>query len=65
LTTVNKNKLKEKHKLIKYDFHGAIAQLVEHLRGTQKVGGSIPPGSTKRQELYVNMLGYFSDIVQN
>ena len=27
-------------------FHGAIAQLGEHLTGSQKVGGSIPPGST-------------------
>jgi hypothetical protein len=26
---------------------GAIAQLGERLRGTQEVGGSIPPGSTK------------------
>jgi hypothetical protein len=25
---------------------GAIAQLGERLRGTQEVGGSIPPGST-------------------
>ena len=26
---------------------GAIAQLGERLRGTQEVGGSIPPSSTK------------------
>jgi hypothetical protein len=28
------------------DKFGAIAQLGERLRGTQEVGGSIPPGST-------------------
>ena len=28
-------------------FFGAIAQLGERLRGTQEVGGSIPPSSTK------------------
>ena len=27
-------------------FFGAIAQLGERLRGTQEVGGSIPPSST-------------------
>jgi hypothetical protein len=27
-------------------WRGAVAQLVEHLNGIQKVGGSIPPGST-------------------
>ena len=30
----------------KRDKLGAIAQLGERLRGTQEVGGSIPPGST-------------------
>lgn len=29
-----------------YDFSGAIAQLGERLTGSQKVGGSSPPGST-------------------
>ena len=28
---------------------GAIAQLGERLRGTQEVGGSIPPSSTNRR----------------
>jgi PD-(D/E)XK endonuclease len=28
-----------------YEFHGAIAQLGERLAGSQKVGGSSPPGS--------------------
>ena len=30
--------------------NGAIAQLGEHLLCKQEVGGSIPPGSTIRQE---------------
>ncbi len=30
-----------------WDILGVIAQLVERLNGIQKVGGSIPPGSTR------------------
>ena len=32
-------------------FHGAIAQLGERLHGMQEVGGSIPPGSTRVQNV--------------
>jgi hypothetical protein len=33
-------------------FFGAIAQLGERLRGTQEVGGSIPPSSTIQCLIY-------------
>ena len=35
-------------------FFGAIAQLGERLRGTQEVGGSIPPSSTILYKLIHN-----------
>tara|TARA_Y100001970_G_scaffold294355_1_gene451374 strand:+ start:11427 stop:11546 length:120 start_codon:yes stop_codon:yes gene_type:complete len=33
--------------------HGAIAQLVEHLRGTQGVSGSNPLGSINLMKLFL------------
>ena len=45
----NINQLAKKLEFIIIGLHtqvGAIAQLVERLDGIQKVGGSIPPGST-------------------
>ena len=42
-----------KHKLS--NKFGAIAQLGERLRGTQEVGGSIPPGSTISRIVYYHL----------
>jgi hypothetical protein len=33
--------------LVEKEFFGAVAQLGARLTGSQKVGGSTPPGSTK------------------
>jgi prevent-host-death family protein len=47
-----------------FEFPGAIAQLGEHLSGTQGVGGSSPPSSTPREvevgcHIFRNHFGYY------
>ncbi len=39
---------------------GVIAQLVERLNGIQKVGGSIPPGSTKYLQPFKGFYNFLS-----
>ncbi len=43
-------------------FFGAIAQLGERLRGTQEVGGSIPPSSTTILFLIVRDVFQYSQL---
>lgn len=58
----------------RYFCNGVIAQLVERLNGIQKVGGSIPPGSTKPVNVGIRIMdqatiqkgkGFLNNIIEN